>query len=85
MRKLNQESFLTTAEVARYLGFSTRTITSFAIAWEESGGAEGLPGRKFGKRAWPFDPDDVEAFVRKIHLAAKTVTTETVVVSRKVG
>jgi len=85
VRKLNQDSFLTTAEVARYLGFSSRTITTLATAWLESGGAEGIPAMKVGKRHWRFDPEQVEAFVRKHNPAAKPVTTETVVVSRKFG
>ena len=85
MRKLSQDSFLTTAEVARYLGFSTRTITTLATAWQESGGTEGIPAIKVGKRHWRFDPEQVEDYVRKLNPAAHTVIAETMVASRKFG
>jgi transposase len=59
VRSVNKQNLLTTEEVAEQLGYSARTITLWACAWEESGGAEGLPGRKIG-RGWRFEPSVIE-------------------------
>jgi hypothetical protein len=45
---------LITEEFAVKLGFSVRTITGWACAWQETGGQEGIPGRKIG-RGWRFE------------------------------
>jgi hypothetical protein len=50
---------LTTEEFADKLGFSVRTITGWACAWEESGGQQGIPGRKIG-RGWRFESSLVD-------------------------
>ena len=63
MRELKRESFLNTEEVAKYLGFATRTITDMANQWIDSGGRDGLPGFKIGKRQWRFDPDKIAEWV----------------------
>ena len=60
MRQIETKGGLLTTEVfADKLGFSVRTITGWACAWEESGAQEGLPGRKIG-RGWRFEPSLVD-------------------------
>ena len=46
--------YLSTEEVSQMFGFSARTITEWASAWQESGGTEGIPAFKMG-RSWRFD------------------------------
>jgi hypothetical protein len=48
------QQFLTTEEVARRLRQKPRTITEWACSYAESGGSEGIPGTKIGRR-WLFD------------------------------
>ena len=61
--KPKQQGFLTAQEVAVWLGYSTRTITEWAKQYEDSGGTEGLPCFKIGKRAWSFDREKVEKWL----------------------
>jgi hypothetical protein len=60
VRKIETKGgLLTTEEFAVKLGFSVRTITGWACAWEETGGQEGIPGRKIG-RGWRFESSLVD-------------------------
>ena len=61
---------LTTEEFAAKLGFSVRTITGWACAWEETGGREGIPGRKIG-RGWRFESSLVDK-IREGHFVVRT-------------
>src|SRR5258708_22351824 len=42
----NRKKFLNTQEVAQWLGFSTHTITNWAVRNLDSGGTEGIPAYK---------------------------------------
>ncbi len=53
------QQFLTTEEVARRLRQSARTITAWACSWAESGGLEGIPGTRIGRR-WLFDEATID-------------------------
>ena len=55
--------YLSTEEVANMFGFSIRTVTAWAVAWQESGGREGIPAFKMG-RSWRFDRQQIEALIR---------------------
>jgi excisionase family DNA binding protein len=55
--------FATTEEVAAWLGISVRTLTAWAVAWQDSGGAEGIPAFRLGKRQWRYDPEEVERWL----------------------
>ena len=59
----SKHEYASTQEVADYLGFATRTITAMALLWVESGGTEGLPAIKMGKRKWAFDPEQIQKWV----------------------
>ena len=63
--QLKKEDLLTTTEVAKYLGVAERTVTEWATQWVETGGKEGIPGFKIGKRQWRFHPDKIEAWLRR--------------------
>jgi len=54
--------FLTTLETAMLLRQSPRTITSWAITWQETGGAQGIRGIKLGRK-WLFDEADILALI----------------------
>lgn len=60
--KLKKDSFLTTQDVARWLGSSPRTVTELVQRWHDTGGQEGIPGFKVG-RAWRFEAERLEAWV----------------------
>jgi excisionase family DNA binding protein len=53
LRRKFVKKFLTTEEVAVLLRQKPRTITEWAKAYEESGGGEGLPAHRMGRR-WLF-------------------------------
>jgi excisionase family DNA binding protein len=57
--------YLTTADVAQLLGFSVRTITEWAVQWQDSGGKQGLPAFKMG-RSWRFDRQQIQAHVDRL-------------------
>ena len=52
--------YRTTEELATLLRVSPRTVTNWAIAYKDSGGKEGLPAIRIGRR-WLFPEDDVNA------------------------
>lgn len=52
---------LSTHQVAKRMGLQTASVRRFAIAGE-------LVGRKLTERAWVFDEDDVEKFIRRREL-----------------
>lgn len=58
------ERLMTTDEVARYLGFSTRTITHWAVVYEKTAGNRGLPALRIGPRQWRYRRDDVNDWVK---------------------
>jgi helix-turn-helix protein len=62
------QKFLTTEDVACRLRQSARTITEWACSYVESGGSEGIPGTRIGRR-WLFDEamiDDLLAGKRPV-------------------
>lgn len=62
-RKNNVDpKYLTTEEVAEKLRQKPRTIANWAQIYEDSGGKEGIPGIKFGRR-WLFDEADIKAYI----------------------
>jgi excisionase family DNA binding protein len=65
--RLKKDSFLTTQDVARWLGSSQRTVTDLVQRWHDTGGQEGIPGFKVG-RAWRFDAERLEAWVTEKQL-----------------
>jgi excisionase family DNA binding protein len=76
--KLKRDAFLTTQEVARWLGNSPRTISALAERWHDTGGLEGIPAFKVG-RAWRFDAERLENWVtqqqdpnRHVHTVSNT-------------
>jgi len=60
----DKREYLTTEQVARWLGFSTRTITAWAQEYMDSGGTEGLPSMRLGRRAWRFDRTELEKWLQ---------------------
>jgi hypothetical protein len=61
---VNKKKLLTTEETATLLRQKPRTITAWANMFDESGGGEGLPGIKFGRR-WLFDEAVILAMIEK--------------------
>ena len=61
---LRKSRFLTTEEVAARLRQKPRTITWWATVYQNSGGAQGIRGVKFGRR-WLFDEADILALIGK--------------------
>ena len=55
--------FLNSKQVAALLGVSVRSVVAWATEYEDSGGTEGLPAYRFGKRAWSFDRQEIERWV----------------------
>jgi excisionase family DNA binding protein len=54
--------YLSTEEVAHWLGISIRTVTALAAQWQESGGVQGIPAFKIG-RSWRFDRQKIQAYI----------------------
>jgi excisionase family DNA binding protein len=54
--------YLSTEDVAQLFGFSIRTVTAWAAAWQESGGREGIPAFKMG-RSWRFERAAIQTYV----------------------
>jgi len=64
-RRFDVKKFLTTEEVADLLRQKPRTITAWANAYVESGGAEGIPAHRKGRR-WLFvEAEVMTSFDRK--------------------
>ena len=63
-RRFAVKKFLTTEEVAELLRQKPRTITAWANAYVESGGTEGIPAHRKGRR-WLFVESEVLASVDK--------------------
>jgi excisionase family DNA binding protein len=63
VRELKKDGLLKTDAIAKYLGVSSRTVTEWATLWVETGGRDGLPGFKIGKRQWRFRPEEIEAWL----------------------
>lgn len=60
---MSNSLYMTTEEAARVLGFSVRLITKWLNAYEESGGAEGMPGGvRFG-RNWRIHRETFNSWV----------------------
>jgi len=59
-----KSKFLTTEEAAALLRQKPRTITSWAMSYQDTGGKEGLPGVKLGRR-WLFDETEIMAYIEK--------------------
>lgn len=49
---------LSTSDVAKLMGVRTASVRRYAIAGD-------LKGRKLGARAWVFDEEEVEKFIRR--------------------
>lgn len=62
-RLSSSRRILTTGEVAARLKVSPRTIRELAERWHDTGGAEGLRGKKVGSKLWRFWDQDVEDFM----------------------
>jgi excisionase family DNA binding protein len=73
VRELKKDNFLRTADVAKYLGIAERTVTEWATQWIETGGQEGIPGFRIGKRQWRFRPDEIEAWLHRQDALPKLV------------
>lgn len=58
-------TYLSTEEVAQLLGFSVRWVTLMFNKWQETGGQEGLPGFKAGKKSWRVERKDIEAWIEE--------------------
>jgi excisionase family DNA binding protein len=58
-----QSEYLTTGQVAEWLGYGTRTTTDWAQRYQDTGGVEGIPGVKFGRRAWRFERTAIEGWI----------------------
>jgi excisionase family DNA binding protein len=56
------KQYLSTEEVAQWLGLSIRTITALAAQWYDSDGVEGIPAFKLG-RSWRFDRLKIQAYI----------------------
>ena len=54
---------LNTRQVALWLGSAVRTITEWAVAWNDSGGAQGIPSHRYGKRKWSFIEGEIQAWM----------------------
>jgi hypothetical protein len=54
-----KQKLFTTEETAEMLRQSSRTITAWANAYQDSGGKEGIHGIKFG-RQWHFNAAEIE-------------------------
>lgn len=57
-----EAEFLTTEQVAKWFGYSVRTITDWAQQHEDSGGQAGIPAFKLG-RGWRFDKTALEVWL----------------------
>jgi len=60
---LNFRRIMTTREVGARLKVSCRTVRELAERWHDSGGMEGLRGKKVGSKLWRFLETDVERFM----------------------
>ena len=56
------QDYLSTEQVAKWLGFAPRTITHWTQKWDETGGKEGIPGFKIG-RSWRFEKVRIEQWL----------------------
>jgi predicted DNA-binding transcriptional regulator AlpA len=68
--------YLTTEGVAALLGFAPRTITAWAQQYEDSGGTEGLPAVRFGRRAWRFERSAIELWIARKTYHTVTISVE---------
>ena len=59
----NKQRLLSTEEIAEILGVPILTVTEWANKYRDTGGSEGIPGFKLGKRNWSFDPEQVQAWL----------------------
>jgi Helix-turn-helix domain len=59
-----KKKFLTAEETATLLRQKPRTITAWANMYQETGGGEGLPGIKLGRR-WLFDEAVILEMIEK--------------------
>ena len=57
--------FLNSKQVADLLGVSVRAVVDWAFQYHESGGSEGLPAYRFGKRAWSFSREEIERWIEE--------------------
>jgi excisionase family DNA binding protein len=64
-KPMQEKRFLSSEEVAHRLGVSVRTVVTWAGQYDDSGGSEGLPAYRFGKRAWSFDKEEIERWIAK--------------------
>jgi predicted DNA-binding transcriptional regulator AlpA len=55
--------YLSTEQVARWLGLSGRTITAMAVQFHESAGRDGLPGGFKIGRSWRFDRQQIQTYI----------------------
>jgi len=62
-KPMQQQEFIATKEVAHLTGFSVRTIVTWAGEFQDSGGTEGIPSYRIGKRAWSFKRSEVERWI----------------------
>ena len=65
--------YLSPEEVANLFGFSARTITMWAAAWQESGGRRGIPAFKMG-RNWRFERKELQAYIDGKKLPLQPIT-----------
>jgi excisionase family DNA binding protein len=64
-KSMDKKRFLSSQEVAHLLGISVRTVCAWAEQYTDSGGKEGLPSYRFGRRALSFDRQEIEAWIQE--------------------
>ncbi len=74
-----KSAYMSSDDVAKWLGYSVRAITLWAEQWHETGGQQGTPGFKVG-RAWRFDSDELQRW-----LDAKKISYQQVPSMKKSG
>ena len=63
-KSMENKRFLNVKEVAALLGASPRTVCAWAEQFRDSGGTEGLPHYRFGRRALSFDRTEMEDWIK---------------------
>ena len=62
-KSMDNKRFLNAKEVAALLGISVRAVCAWAEQYRDSGGTEGLPSYRFGRRALSFDRAEIERWI----------------------
>jgi len=64
-KPMENARFLNSKQVADLLGVSVRVVVEWASQYHDSGGAEGIPAYRFGKRAWSFNRQEIERWIER--------------------